>query len=385
MARPQLRKRGNEMAKRGNGEGSIYQRNDGVWCTAYLQPNGKRRLLYARGRKEVGEKLREALAAADKGASLPVRRETLAHFLERWLRDVAPLRVRAKTLLDYRGDVDRYIEPGLGKLRLNEVTPTRVQQFINALSARGLGPDTVAHVRAVLRVALSQAQREEIITQNAAKLVQLPKIRREEIPALAAEAARGMITAFAGHDYEALITLCLATGLRQGEALGLGWEDVDLEAGSISVRRQLQRLNRRYQLVELKTARSRRTLSLPPVAVAALRRHRARQGEWRLKLGAAWLETGRIFTTATGDYLNGSTVTHRFRQQLARTGLEGRRFHDLRHGAASLLLAEGASMRVVMEQLGHSHISLTMNNYAHIAPAQMVDAAKRLQSALGGD
>src|SRR5207249_1330071 len=121
------------------------------------------------------------------------------------------------------------------------------------------------------------------------------------------------------------------------------------------------------RLVRLKTEQSRRTLPLPVVAVEALRAQRVRQAERRLLLGPEWQDTGLVFTTARGAYLNGSAVTHRFQDHLRAKGLPVRSFHHLRHGAASLLLAQGASMRVVMEQLGHSQIALTMNTYAHIA------------------
>ncbi len=374
------------MARRGNGEGSVYQRLDGLWVAAYRKPNGRRGWFYGKTRKEVADKLQQAQAALNEGTPVPVgNRETVARFLERWLRDVAPHRVRDTTLADYRGDIRRHILPALGRLRLQELTPARVQRFINELSAQGLGPDTVQHVRAVLRVALGQAQREGILGQNPAKLVEVPKVKREEVPALRPIDAKALLDAFTGHDYEALVTLTLATGLRQGEVLGLAWDDIDFEARTLTVRRQVQRVDGAYRLTALKTSRSRRTLALPPLAVEALRQQRVRQAEARLRAGPAWIETGRIFTTVRGDYLNGSTVTHRFQQRLAEVGLDARKFHHLRHGAASLLLAQGASMRVVMEQLGHSLIALTMNTYAHIAPQLLRDAADKLEAALGGN
>jgi integrase len=159
---------------------------------------------------------------------------------------------------------------------------------------------------------------------------------------------------------------------------------VDLERGSVRVERQLQRIAGAYQFVPLETVKSRRTLALPAVAVEALRRQKTRQTEARLAAGPAWQDTGLVFTTASGGPIHGSTVTHRFQHRLKEAGLPARRFHDLRHGAASLLLAGGASMRSVMEQLGHSQISLTMNTYAHIAPELLRDNAAKLNDALGG-
>src|SRR5579862_4295552 len=273
------------MTKRINGTGSVYQRQDGLWIAAYLQADGKRRWIYAPTKKEASERLIEAQANAMKGVAMPVRRETLKHFLERWLTEVAPLCVKETTLRDYRSYIEQQLIPGLGKLKLHEVSPLKVQAFLNQMTAKGHGPDAVAHARNVLRVALGQAVREELITQNAAKLVRIPRPQREEIPALDPEVAREIVDAFRGHE---------------DEALGLAWEDVNLQTGVLAVKRQLQRIGGEYRLTDLKTRQSRRTLTLPPIALEALRAHRIRQAEWRLKAGPVWQDTKRIFTRPDG-------------------------------------------------------------------------------------
>src|SRR6266545_6727274 len=161
--------------------------------------------------------------------------------------------------------------------------------------------------------------------------------------------------------------VALAVGLRQGEALGLAWNDIDLDGGTLTVRKTLQRIDESFVLVEPKTVRSRRTIALPSVAVNVLRTHRARQMEERLMAGSLWEDDwGLVFTTATGRPLHGTNVTRTFQQLLAKAGLRRQRFHDLRHSCASLLLAQGVHPRVVMETLGHSQIALTMNTYSHV-------------------
>jgi len=185
-----------------------------------------------------------------------------------------------------------------------------------------------------------------------------------------------------GHRLEALYTIAITVGLRQGEALGLRWQDVDLDAGSLRVRHSLQRIEGRLQLVEPKTERSRRTVSLPGVVVSALREHRVRQLQERLLAGSRWQESDYVFTSTIGTPLDGVTVTHRFQETLRRLGMPHQRFHDLRHACASLLLAQGVSPRVVMETLGHSQISVTMNVYAHVIPALQRDAADRMDALL---
>jgi len=157
-----------------------------------------------------------------------------------------------------------------------------------------------------------------------------------------------------------------------------------MEAGTLRVRHSLQRIDGTLQLVEPKTERSRRSVSLPGVVVSALREHRVRQIEERLLAGSRWRDGDYVFPSTIGTPLDGVTVTHRFQDALKRLGLPHQRFHDLRHACASLLLAQGVSPRVVMETLGHSQISLTMNVYSHVIPALQRDAADRMDALLTG-
>ncbi|MBI2320580.1 MAG: site-specific integrase [Chloroflexi bacterium] len=185
------------------------------------------------------------------------------------------------------------------------------------------------------------------------------------------------LDAVQGDRLEALYTVALSVDLRQGEALSLRWEDVNLEQRRLSVRYALQRIGGKLQLVEPKTAKSRRTLALPAFAVTALRAHKVRQLEERVRLGAHWRDTGFIFTSSVGTPLEARNVVRQSRAHLQRAGLPRRRFHDLRHSAATLLLAQGEELRNIMELLGHSQSSITGNLYAHVLDAQVLDAAKQ--------
>jgi integrase len=173
--------------------------------------------------------------------------------------------------------------------------------------------------------------------------------------------------------------VALAIGLRRGEALGLSWEDVNFDAGTLRVRRTLQRVDREYRLAEAKSETSHRTIALPAFALAALREHRTRQIEERLAAGPEWTDWGLVFTTATGGPLDGSWVTRHFQKLVAEAGLPRQRFHDLRHGAASLLLAQGVHPRTVMALLGHSRVSITMELYSHVTAALQRDAADQME------
>ena len=195
-----------------------------------------------------------------------------------------------------------------------------------------------------------------------------------------------------GDRLEALYTVATATGLRQGEALGLRWRDVDLDAGSLRVAHSLQRVpiakrigkGPEFVLAEPKTARSRRAIHLPGVVVTALREHRVRQLEDRIAAGSAWLDLDLVFCTTVGTPLVARNVVRAFGHLLRRAGLPPIRFHDLRHSAATLMLAQGVSPRVIMETLGHSQIGMTMNLYAHVMPSMQRDAADLMDAVLGG-
>jgi len=371
--------------RRGNREGSIRLRTDGRWVGA-VALDGRRRYVYGKTRKEAADKLAQLVRDADAGLTLTADQITVGDYLLRWLEDSVRPRLRPKTYRGYEQLVRLHLVPELGRLKLSKLTPMRVQRLINAKLESGLSKRTVQYMRAVLRAALAQAVRWRLLSSNAAGLTEGPTVRRRPVPALTPADAKVLLEAMAGHRLETLVVVALGLGLRQGEALGLRWDDVDLDRAEVHVRRALQRLKGRGHVdVELKTELSRRSLALPPVVLDALRTHRKRQDAQRSRAGESWTNTGYVFTTATGGPLDGSNVTHDFQRALAKAGLPRMRFYDLRHGCASLLLAQGVHPRVVMETLGHSAISLTMNTYSHVSSALQREAANRIDAALRGE
>jgi integrase len=369
--------------KRGNDEGTVYQRQDGRWVAAVRDVNGRRVYRYARTRAEAAAKLTLALKATADGIALPSEQQTVAEFLTAWLEESARRTLRPSTFRSYRQIVRDHILPEIGNVRLARLSPQQVQRLINHRLESGLSPQSVLYVRGVLRRALNEALRWGLVARNVAALVQPPRVRRYEITPLDAEQAQRLLTAIRGDRLEALFSVALAVGLRQGEALGLRWDDVDLDTGVLRVRHALQAVDGQLVLVDPKTSRSRRSIQLPSLAVDALREHRIRQSAERARVGEAWSDQGFVFTSQMGRPLHGATVTHRFQQLLATAGLPRQRFHDLRHGCATLLLAQGVSPRVVMDVLGHSAITLTLNTYSHVVPALQTEAARRMDAALG--
>jgi integrase len=377
------------MTRRGANEGTIRERADGRWEARVLVtgPDGRRtrRSLLGRSRAQVRDKLQAALRG--EAAGLPPVGERLAvgSFLDVWLRDAVRPKVRPKTFVSYAGIVRVHLVPGLGHLPLARLTPQQVQAFLNRKSAEHLAPRTVAYIRAVLRQALGQAERWGLVSRNSARLAEPPRVPRREVQPLAPDEARAFLEAIRGDRLEALYLVAIGVGLRQGEILGLSWTNVDFGASTITVRNALQRVNGKLELVEPKSATSHRVVALPAFVVNALRAHRTRQRTERLLAGSRWHDDprGLVFTTTVGTPMDGIAVTRRFQASLAVAGLPRQRFHDLRHACASLLLAQGVAPRVVMETLGHSQISLTMNTYSHVIPALGRAAADQMDVALG--
>jgi len=366
--------------RRGNREGSIYQRDNGTWAAAVSLPDGRRRFLYGKTREDVRRRLQEVTHALSAGSFTDAKGIKLGDFLDQWLSGVVKPSVRQWTYLGYEVHVRRHIKPQLGRVTLEHLTPLHVQTLLNHKLAEGLSPKSVRYIRGTLRTALNQAVRWGLVPRNVAALVPGPRVERYDITPFTPEEARKFLLAIRGDRLEALYSVALTLGLRQGEALGLRWQDVDVELGYVRVHKQLQRVDSVLTLVEPKTSRSRRTLVLPASIVQALRSHRERQLREREAAGGKWQEHDLVFTTSLGRPLEGTTVTRQFHGHLERAGLAQRRFHDLRHSCATLLLVQGVSPRVVMDVLGHSEIGMTMNTYSHVIPELRRDAADRMEA-----
>jgi integrase len=375
--------------RRGPGEGSIFKRADGRWVgqldLGYVDtPRGRRRrsrTVYGPTRGDVAERLTKLLREQHTGTLANDGRLTVGEFLIDWL---AGKQVRPKTRASYQTWVMKHLIPSIGRIRLEKLQPQDVDSMVRAKLASGLTPQSVHHLRAVLRSALSQAVRYELASRNVAAISSPVNVPDHEMQVFTPDEARAFLEAVRGERLEALYSVVLALGLRQGEALGLRWEDVDLDGRRLIVANALQRVNGQLTLVPPKTRRSRRTIELPDTAATALRAHKLRQLEERLLAGGRWKDTGHIFTTTIGTPLDGPSVTKAFQRLLANAGLPRLRFHDLRHSCATLLLVQGVPARVIMEILGHSSIALTMNTYSHVMPSLKREAADAMDRVFAG-
>jgi len=273
--------------------------------------------------------------------------------------------------------------PALGKRPLARVEPQDLQRLYSRKLEEGLAARTVGKLHVVLHRALQDAVRWGLVGRNVCDAVRPPKVHAQEMRTLSPDEARQFLAAAEGDALEALYVLAITSGLRQGELLALKWQDVDLEAGQLQVRRTIARVNGRgFVEQEPKSARSRRSIALTPLAVDALRRHRARQLERRM-IALVWEENDLVFANEVGRPIEAQNLVRRsFHPLLKRAELQRVRFHDLRHTAATLLLAQGVHPKVVQEMLGHSTVSLTLDTYSHVMPNMQAEAAAKMQAAL---
>jgi len=361
-------------------------RSDGRWHGRLSVGNrGGRRLrrsVYGSTRTETLRRLHELRRELERGQPITPPRLTVEQFLTRWLNDTVALAVRPATLVSYRGHCRNHLIPPFGTIPLSDLTPEQVQRLLNDKLAAGLAPRTVRQTLMVLRAALGHAVRRGLVARNPARVVTAPRIPDTKPAGITPNEAHRILAAVQVDRLGALYALGLGTGLRLGEALGLGWDDLDLAAGHLTVRRALQRVHGRLVLVEPKTRRSRRTIVLPATISAELRRHRVRQMEERLRAGTRWHETGLTFTSLVGTPLDAAAVTKRLKRLLVNAGLPPTTFHGLRHAAASLLLAQGVNPRMVMELLGHADIAMTLGTYSHLTAPVRNEAADRMDLAL---
>ncbi len=376
------------MTKRANGEGSIYRRKvDGMYVGTITLEDGKRKYFYSKKRQEVYERLQEAQREKQQGTLVTAPQQTLSQYLAYWLEHNVKDTVRPRTYERYEAIVRLHIVPLMGKVKLQALTPQHINTLKSKKLKEGLSPTTVSAIHEMLHKALDDAIKVGLIARNVCDTVSPPRKQHKEINPLTPDQARKLLEAAKGHPQEALFVLALATGMRRGELLGLKWQDINFAEGTLQVRRILSRLPTQmgkdrgdlYIESEPKTKSSRRNIVLTSFGLEALKQHRIRQEEMRRLAGDSWEDHDYVFCTPLGKHLDpGYGVLVQLKMLLEKAGLPDRRFHDLRHSAATLLLSMGVHPKVVQEILGHSEISMTMDIYSHVLPTMQKDAMDRL-------
>ncbi|MFF0124128.1 tyrosine-type recombinase/integrase [Streptomyces mirabilis] len=367
-----------------NGAGTITKRKDGRYqCAVYvLQPDGTRARKFAYGKTwaECDTKRRELLTKVDQGVPVPTRSAKLSDWLPYWLDNIVMPRRKLSTYDKYEAHVRLYLAPMVGSKRLESLSVADVRRFLTQLESKTTAA-TAKESHRVLRTALSAACREELIARNVAGLVEPPRASSRELSPWTLDETLDFLAASRKDPLYAAFVLAIAMGLRRGELVGLRWTDVDLDKRVLYVRQQTQR--RRGVLYDDDTKNRRnRALPLPAMCIAPLRWHRMRQVAAKQRAGESWDDGGYVFATRNGRPVEPRNMYRSFTRVAESAGLRVIRLHDARHGCATLLTAAGVAPRVVMEILGHSQISITMDVYTHVVQDTQREAISHMDRLL---
>lgn len=362
--------------KNPNGEGTIYQRKDGRFEAAtYVttsEGTRKRKRVYGQTWEAVHKALVGIQAAEHRGIPTPAASLSIGQFLDEWLEHIAQPAVRATTYAKYETFVRLYLKPGLGTRRLTQLSPAEVRRFLAGQREAGISASRLQAIHAVLRNALEHAMREDLVVRNAAKLVRMPTPPRRDFEPWTAQQALDFLAASRTDPLATAFLLCITLGLRRGEVLGLRWTDLDLDDGTLRVRRQLQRSAGELQLVEVKTTRSRRAVPLPEVCVRALKRRRGQQNADRLAAGAAWMESDLVFTTGHGTPVEPRNMARSFARIVAAAGAASA---AAARSAAPVLVVPGLSAGPAPHDHGDPRAQPNRGDHERLHPCHLGRAA----------
>lgn len=398
------------MSRRGNNEGSIFKRktclncgkvatgeeknlktckncsskmpDEGLWeakmSIGYDPKTGKlkRKSFYGKTRQEVGEKMAQVLQEFRNGTYIEPSTITLGEWLDRWLTTYKKGQLRPITYESYESLINVHINPAIGKIPLAKLQPHTLQTFYNeklengrADGKGGLSTRRVRYFHAIIRQALEQAVKEGILPRNVADATSPPVIKNKQIQPLTENELLIFLESVKEDRLFSAYVLAATTGLRRGELLGLCWDCVALDQGSITVKRELIVLKTGPVLDNItKTKSSKRSILLTDDAIRELKVYRKRQLQEKLLMGEAYQDNDLVFCKEDGTYLRPEEFTKGFQRRLEKAGVPKVRLHDLRHLHATLLLQRGIPAKLVQERLGHSSITITLDLYSHVSP-----------------
>lgn len=328
--------------------------------------------------KEVREKMQAAAVEVNQGTYTAPSRLTVGQWLDIWQRDYLGS-LKPCTVRTYRAAISNHILPAMGAVKLSELHPHTVQGFINGLE---LAPASARLVYQVLHRALEKAVDLDYIPRNPSDRCELPRMERQEVRPLDDDQLAALLEAAEGTTLEYLIRVALFTGMRQSELLGLTWDAVDLFTGVITINKQLSRLEHRKMsglFVSPKSGKG-RAITAAPLVLRALQAQKRRQAEMQLRAGPIWSNPhGLVFTNEAGAPLEQRNVDYHFRRISSAAGLEGVRFHDLRHTYAVNSIRAGDDIKTVQGNLGHATSAFTLDRYAHFTEAMKKASADRME------
>lgn len=381
-----------KMKRGARGAGTIRQRTDGRWEARFvvgMDPGtGKelRKSVYAATQKEARKKMTEALAALDQGEYREPCKMSLGQWLDIWTAEYLG-NVKPATAFLYGEQIRLHIKPALGAMKLDTLNAHAIQGVYNRLvMARedkpGLSPKSVRNIHGILHRALQQAVAVGYIRFNPADACTPPRAERKEIQPLDETQTSAFLKAIEGHPHELLYKVALFTGMREGEVLGLMWDCVDFDRGTVTIKRQLRREQQKggqYYLSTPKNGKP-RTIAPAPWVMKLFKAQRAKQLEQRLKAGPIWEDTGMVFTNDLGGFLSYRTVYDCFKRVMNKIGSPQTRFHDLRHSYAVAAIRSGDDIKTVQSNLGHATAAFTLDVYGHVTDQMKQASADRMEN-----
>ena len=378
--------------KGAKGGGTIRQRPDGRWEARYtlgIDPGTGKQIqksVYGKTQKEVAQNLRQITAEIDAKTYVAPCKLSVAEWMAVWAQDYL-VGIKASTAYLYKRTIELYIEPHLGHIRLDTLNAHTVQHFYNELAkpskpdAAPLSAKSIKNIHGVLHKALKQAVLIGYLRTNPTESCILPRIIRKEMRPLEEDQVAVFLREVQGHPHEYLYKIALFTGLREGEVLGLGWEHIDFQTGTLTVKRQLRREQKkggRYYFSPPKNNKS-RCLTLAPSVIQLFRLQKLEQNSMRMEACDAWEGHGLIFTNQTGGYLSYRTVYDCFKRIVKRIGLSDARIHDLRHTYAVNCIRAGDDIKTVQSNLGHATAAFTLDVYGHFTDDMRSVSAQRME------
>ena len=391
------------------GNGKEYTYWEARFTTGFDPGTGKQiqKSVTGKTQKEVAQKLRQITNEIDSEQYIEPCKMTVREWLDIWQRDYL-VSVKPSTALSYSLQIKNHIDPALGAIRLDALSPHTIQGFYNSLAREGmmvpkhgkngkairkdgklvyersapLNPKTVKNIHGVLHKALQQAVKVGYIRFNPADFCELPRVERKEIMPLDANDIAEFTNAIKGNRYETVFLVMLFTGMRRGEACGLTWDCINLDKGTIRINKQLQNVPGHpgeWRLASTKNRKG-RTILVPPTIVNLLRKHRLQQNEHRLAAGAAWHDNGLVFCNELGEHISPHTVYDNYKKIVRSIGLPKARLHDLRHSYAVAALQSGDDIKTVQGNLGHATAAFTLDVYGHVTPQMQQASAARMEA-----
>lgn len=377
--------------KNAKGGGTIRKRPDGRWEARYtlgIDPKTGKQIqksVYGKTQKEVRQKLTAITAEIDDGTYMKPCRMTLDEWLDIWLRDYLT-GVKPSTAYLYQRQAKLYIRPALGSVRLDRLEPHTIQRFYNSLHEERdgkppLSAKSIKNIHGILHKALQQAVLLNYLRTNPTNACILPKIIKKEIHPMDDRDTALFLEAIKGCRYELLLKVDLFTGLREGELLGLMWDCVDFEKGTILVNKQLRRSQRKggtYYFSPPKNNKG-RTITPAPYVMKLLQAQKVQQAKHRLMAGPAWEDSGLVFTNEFGRYVSYRAIFDSFKRIVKRIGLPDARIHDLRHTYAVNCIRAGDDIKTVQSNLGHATAAFTLDVYGHFTDDMRSVSAQRME------